>query len=121
MSDEFVATVELALIRGHMQAENDAFLGAGHTVTDDEAREAIAWIAAEREFEQMMRAFLAEVADRPAGNYRVVMSSKQRDFVRWLHQRHQRDGIYRGGRSPALFGAPIAIDDTAQRPRLEQM
>lgn len=118
---DFAALVELELVRGFLQATDDALIGRGHVVTDDEAREALARIRAEAEFEQMMRTFVAQVADRPDGEYRAVMSSEHRNFVRWLQQRNQRHGIYRGGKAPALFGVPVVIDETADRPQLEQM
>lgn len=121
MSDDLAASLELQLMRGYLQRMDDALIGDGHTVTDDEAREALARIRAEDAFEQMMRTFIAQVADRPAGEYRAVMSSEHRNFVRWLHQRNQRQGIYRGGKAPALFGVPVVIDERADRPRLEQI
>jgi hypothetical protein len=106
-------------MRGYLQRMDDAIIGDGQVVTDDDAREALARIRAEEEFETGMLAFIAQVANRPAGDWRVVMSSEQRAFVRWLHQRQQRLRIYAGGRSPALYGCPIVIDDTATAPRLE--
>jgi hypothetical protein len=119
MSNDFATTIQLELTRGYMQRLDDAMIGDGHIVTDDEARDAIARMRAEQEFETMMRAFIAQVAERPAGEYRAVMSSEHRAFARWLHQRHQRNGIYRGGRTPTLFGVPVVIDETADKPRLE--
>lgn len=120
MSDDFATTVEIAFMRGYLQRLDDAIFNDGHIVTDDEARASIARMRAEQEFEAMMRAFIAHVAERPAGEYRAVMSAEHRAFIRWLHQRHQREGIYRGGRTPALLGVPVVIDDAAARPRLEQ-
>jgi len=112
--------VEIELIRATQEELERTVLDPDAEVTASEAARIHKQIVDRRRFENTVYAFLLTVAGRDYNKkYRVVMNSQHQEFIRWIHQKYQTMGLYKGGKNPELMDAPIVIDDMAQVPRLE--
>lgn len=112
---DFAEAFHTELVRLTMEYFERAVWSADAVVTTEEAQASIDSIRAEQRVHDLLEAFKAI---EPVEPQKVVMNRTHFELARWLYQ---RPPSYRGGMDPALFGYPIEIDDTAERPRLEPL
>jgi hypothetical protein len=107
--------------RLYMEELGKALLGPDYTISQEEVDETYEKIDRERKFDTMMFNFICHVDSvRPPSTWNIYMSTPSLQYIRWFHQKYQKEDIYRGKKrnGPALFGVPIVIDESLERPRL---
>jgi len=118
---EIQEEIQVDFVRTYLELMERALINPDATVSMADAREVVEQVRSRNRFERMMYAFMMVVADRSDDQeIRVVLSEPMLDFVRTVHQKHQRAKLYKGGKCPELLGLPIVVKDVGV-PRMEQI